>query len=198
MNQTSQKIRSQEEWTEVISPRKGWFDLRINELWRYRDLIILFVRRDFIAIYKQTILGPLWHLIQPVLTTITFTVVFGRIAGISTDGQPQFLFYMAGVTVWGYFAACLSKTSNVFTNNAGIFGKVYFPRLTVPVATVISALIAFGIQLSLFLLVYLIFIINGADLRPNLWILAIPYFYTCDGCIRLRFRDYHFLDDYQI
>lgn len=176
MNQTSQNIAKEAEWTEVISPRKGWFDLQIHELWRYRDLIILFVRRDFIAIYKQTILGPLWHVVQPLLTTITFTIVFGRIAGISTDGQPQFLFYMAGITIWGYFAGCLSKTSNVFRGNADMFGKVYFPRLTVPVATVISALIAFGIQLCLFLTVYLSFFFSGAALNPTLWIFAIPYF----------------------
>ena len=176
MNQLGQRIQTEEEWTEVISPKKSWFDLRVKELWRYRDLIILFVRRDFIAIYKQTILGPLWHIIQPLLTTITFTIVFGRIAGISTDGQPDFLFYMAGITIWGYFASCLTKTSNVFTANAAIFGKVYFPRLTVPVANVISALIAFGIQMSLFLVVYVGYIIAEAPLKPNIWLLAIPYF----------------------
>ncbi|MDX2303674.1 MAG: ABC transporter permease [Microscillaceae bacterium] len=176
MNQTDSKLYANDEWTEVINPQKSWFDLRLKELWQYRDLVILFVRRDFVAIYKQTILGPIWHIIQPLLTTLTFTIVFGQIAGISTDGQPQFLFYMAGVTVWSYFASCLTKTSSVFTSNADMFGKVYFPRLTVPVATVISALIAFGIQLFLFLMVYAGFFIMGTSLKPTLWLLAIPYF----------------------
>ncbi|GAB4397538.1 MAG: ABC transporter permease [Microscillaceae bacterium] len=177
MNQTTQAIPSPEEdWTEIISPKKSWFDLRLGELWRYRDLIGLFVRRDFVSIYKQTILGPLWHIIQPLMTTLVFTIVFGRIAGISTDGQPQFLFYMAGVTIWTYFATCLSKTSNVFTTNADIFGKVYFPRMTIPVATVISALIAFGIQMVLFLIFFGYYLIMGMSMQANIWLLAIPYF----------------------
>ncbi len=176
MNKTTSSLQSEENWTEIISPKKSWFDLRLDELWRYRDLVILFVRRDFVAIYKQTILGPLWHIIQPLMTTIVFTIIFGRIAGISTDGQPQFLFYMCGVTIWNYFAHCLSKTSNVFTSNASIFGKVYFPRLTVPVATVISGLISFGIQMILFLAFYAYFFAQGYTLVPTIWLLGIPFF----------------------
>lgn len=176
MNKTTQSLQSEENWTEIISPKKSWFDLRLNELWRYRDLVILFVRRDFVAIYKQTILGPLWHIIQPLMTTIVFTIIFGRIAGISTDGQPQFLFYMCGVTIWNYFAHCLSKTSNVFTSNANIFGKVYFPRLTVPVATVVSGLISFAIQMTLFFCFYLYYLSQGFVIQINAWIAAIPFF----------------------
>jgi lipopolysaccharide transport system permease protein len=164
-----------EQWTEIISARSSWFDLRLDELWRYRDLVMLFVWRDFVAVYKQTILGPLWHIIQPLFTTITFTIVFGMVARIPTDGIPPFLFYMAGITVWNYFAGCLTKTSNTFVSNAQIFGKVYFPRLTVPVATVISGLLAFGIQLGLFLCFWLGYYFSGYKLQINLWILLVPY-----------------------
>ena len=142
---------SEEEWSEVITPKKSWFDLRLKELWQYRDLIVLFVRRDFVAVYKQTILGPLWHIIQPLFTTLVFVIVFGRIAGLSTDGQPAFLFYLCGVTIWNYFAGNLNKTSNTFVANQSVFGKVYFPRLTVPVSNVISGLFSFIIQFVLFL-----------------------------------------------
>ncbi|MEN4099967.1 MAG: ABC transporter permease, partial [Anaerolineaceae bacterium] len=116
------------EWSMIIRPNRRWFDLNLAELWSYRDLVALFVRRDFVAAYKQTILGPLWYIIQPLLTTITFTVIFGNIAGLPTDGLPHFLFYMSGAVIWTYFAECLSKTSNTFINNAHLFGKVYFPR----------------------------------------------------------------------
>lgn len=152
------------------------FDLRLGELWEYRDLVMLFVWRDFVAIYKQTILGPLWHLIQPLLTTIVFTVIFGNLAKLPTDGQPPFLFYLCGVTIWNYFSQCLGKTSNTFVGNAAIFGKVYFPRMTVPVANVISGLLSFGIQFALFLAVYIYFFARGSDLHPNLWLLGIPVF----------------------
>lgn len=161
-------------WTMVIRPRRSWFDLRFGELWAYRDLVMLFVWRDFVSQYKQTILGPLWYLIQPILTTITFTVIFGRLAGLSTDGVPDFLFYMAGTVVWGYFSACLTKTSNTFTGNAAIFGKVYFPRLAVPVSILFSNLFSFAIQFALFLVVLLWFWVRGAGAAPNLWILAVP------------------------
>ncbi|MCS6822589.1 MAG: ABC transporter permease [Microscillaceae bacterium] len=165
-----------EQWTEIITSQSSWFDLRLNELWRYRDLVMLFVWRDFVAQYKQTILGPLWHIIQPLTTTIIFTIVFGNIAQIPTDGQPAFLFYMSGITIWNYFAACLNKTSSTFTDNAAIFGKVYFPRLTVPVATVISGLFSFGIQLGIFLVFYAYFAWGlGVRLQLNGWLLAIPY-----------------------
>ena len=161
-------------WDLVIEPPSGWFDLHFRELWRYRDLAGLFVRRDFVATYKQTILGPLWHVIQPLLTTLMFTVVFGRIAGLPTDGVPSFIFYMAGTTVWGYFANCLSRTSGTFLANAGIFGKVYFPRMVVPVSVVVSQLIAFSIQFCFFLLFYVLFRARGAPLQPNLAVGLLP------------------------
>lgn len=159
-------------WDLVIEPPKGWLALHLRDLWKYRDLVGLFVRRDFVATYKQTILGPLWHILQPLLTTIMFTVVFGRIANLPTDQAPQFVFYMAGTTVWNYFAQCLTRTSNTFIANAGIFGKVYFPRMTVPVSVVLSQLIAFAIQFAFFLAVFAFFWIRGASIRPN-WAIAL-------------------------
>jgi lipopolysaccharide transport system permease protein len=162
------------DWTLVIRPQRGWLDLRLGELWTYRDLVLLFVRRDFVAVYKQTILGPLWYLIQPLLTTLTFTVIFGKIAGLPTDGLPQFLFYMSGTVIWSYFADCLTKTANTFNSNARLFGKVYFPRLAVPVSILISNLITFAIQFVFFLAFVAYFALSGADLRPNLWMLAFP------------------------
>lgn len=143
MTTMSKSKSDSENWTMIIRPRRSWFDLRLGELWRYRDLMLLFVRRDFVAVYKQTILGPLWHLIQPLLTTITFTVIFGNIARLPTDGLPQFLFYMSGTVIWSHFAACLTKTSGTFIGNASIFGKVYFPRLTVPMAILLSSFASF-------------------------------------------------------
>ncbi len=163
-----------EEWTMVIEPKRSLLDLRLGELWRYRDLVMLFVRRDFVSVYKQTILGPLWYLIQPLLTTITFTVIFGNIAQLPTDGLPQFLFYMSGTVIWTYFAECLTKTSNTFVNNANLFGKVYFPRMAVPVSILISNLITFAIQFVFFLAFMLFFALGGANIRPNLWILLSP------------------------
>ena len=146
-----QSIDDDSDWTMEIRSRRGWFDIDLSELWRYRDLIILFVRRDFVAYYKQTVLGPLWFLLQPLLSTVVFTVIFSNIAHISTDGLPPFLFYMSGTVAWTYFASCMTQTSTTFITNAGIFGKVYFPRLVVTVAVVISNLIAFAIQFGLFL-----------------------------------------------
>ncbi|MGD1839553.1 MAG: ABC transporter permease [Thermonemataceae bacterium] len=171
-----QKHLDEQEWTEVISPKSSWFNLRLGELWRYRDLILLFVRRDFVAVYKQTILGPLWHVIQPLLTTLTFFIVFGQIANLSTDGTPKFLFYLCGTTVWNYFASCFGKTSGTFVNNAQIFGKVYFPRLTVPVSTVIASLFSFGINFIVFLIFYTYFYFTSDSISPNGWVLAVPLF----------------------
>ena len=161
-------------WTLDIRPRRGWFDLRLGELWQYRDLIRLFVWRDFVAVYKQTILGPLWYLVQPLLTTITFTVIFGRVAKLPTDGLPQFLFYMSGTVAWGYFSACLTSTSTTFTSNAGLFGKVYFPRLVAPVSVLISNLVKFAIQFGLFLAFLVYFLLAGAEVQPNWWVLLTP------------------------
>jgi lipopolysaccharide transport system permease protein len=161
------------QWDMIIEPKRGLLDLRWNELWRYRDLVMLFVRRDFVAIYKQTILGPLWYLIQPLLTTLTFTVIFGNIAGLPTDGLPQFLFYMSGTVVWSYFSACLTKTSETFVANAGLFGKVYFPRLAVPVSILVSNLITFAIQFVFFLVFLFYFSLRGASVEPNWWWIAL-------------------------
>ena len=168
-------VRDQDSgWDMEIAPPKGWFSLHLMDLFRYRDLIGLFVRRDFVATYKQTILGPLWHLIQPLLTTLMFTVVFGRIAGLPTDEVPKFIFYMAGTTVWTYFANCLTRTSNTFIANAQIFGKVYFPRMVVPLSVVISQLIAFAIQFGFFLCLYGWFWWRGAPVHPNWALVLLP------------------------
>jgi lipopolysaccharide transport system permease protein len=167
-------MNAQKEWDLIIRPQRSWWDLRLGELWRYRDLIKLLVWRDFVAYYKQTILGPFWYLIQPILTTGVFTVIFGNIARLSTDGLPPFLFYLAGNTVWSYFSTCLISTSNTFTSNAAIFGKVYFPRLSIPISVVISNLISFSIRLGMFLAFLAYFWLAGAHIQPNLWILLLP------------------------
>jgi lipopolysaccharide transport system permease protein len=167
-------LNPNEEWDMIIRPQRAWWDLHLGDLWRYRDLIWLLVWRDFVAYYKQTILGPLWYIIQPVLTTVIFTIIFGNIAKLSTDGLPPFLFYMAGNTVWSYFSACLVSTSNTFTANAGIFGKVYFPRLSMPLSVVISNLISFAIRFVIFLLFLAYFMQAGAEIHPNWWILSLP------------------------
>ncbi|MGB2963584.1 MAG: ABC transporter permease [Anaerolineales bacterium] len=163
-----------ENWDMIIEPQRGLLDLRLGELWRYKDLVLLFVRRDFVSAYKQTILGPLWYLIQPVLTTLMFTVIFGQIASLPTDGLPQFLFYMSGTVIWAYFADCLNKTSNTFVQNYNLFGKVYFPRLVVPLSILISNMITFLIQLALFVSFVLFFMLSGSSIRPNAWIFFLP------------------------
>lgn len=165
---------TQDNWDLIITPRKKWYDLQLREVWRYRDLIALFVRRDFVSRFKQTILGPLWFIIQPLFTSIVFTVIFGQIARLPTDGLPQILFYMSGTVVWHYFSGCLSGTSHTFTANAGIFGKVYFPRLVTPISLVISNLISFAIQLTFFLCFLLYFVIQGADVTLTAWALVLP------------------------
>ena len=161
-------------WTLVIKPHEKLWHVDFREIWRYRDLVTLFVKRNIIVQYKQTILGPLWFLIQPVLTVLMNMVVFGGIAKMSTDGIPQPLFYLAGNVCWFYFSDCLNQTSSTFTANAGMFGKVYFPRLVVPISTVMSNLLRFGIQLGLFIAMYLYFFANGADLQPNMHLLLLP------------------------
>ena len=165
---------SKEDWDKIIKPKTGWFDLPVKDLYKYRDLILLFVKRDFVTFYKQTILGPLWYIIQPLVNTIIFTVIFGRIAKIPTDGTPPFLFYMAGTVVWGYFSVCIIATSNTFVNNAGIFGKVYFPRLCIPLSIVITGLVQFMIQFLIFLCFYLYYWIEGADVKPTYWVMLLP------------------------
>lgn len=161
-------------WDLVIEPKTSLFDLKLKEVWKYRDLLVLFVRRDFVATYKQTILGPLWHFIQPIFTTIMFLLVFGKIAGIPTDGIQPILFYMSGITIWNYFSACLTSTSNTFLSNAGIFGKVYFPRLISPLSTVASNLVKFGIQFLLLLSVMVFFGLTKGNFHFGISWLLIP------------------------
>ena len=167
-----------QDWTTVIQPREGLLHVDFKELWRYRDLCMLFVRRNITTQFKQTILGPLWYLIQPTMTVIMYMVVFGGIAQISTDGLPQPLFYLSGICLWQYFTDCLTKTSSTFTANAGIFGKVYFPRMIVPISTVISNLLRFAIQLGLFLIVYAVYMIFGLQgyehVHTNWYVLLLP------------------------
>ena len=164
----------EKDWTLVIRPRERLWDVDFREIWRYRDLIELFVRRNIVVQYKQTILGPLWYLIQPVLTVVMNMVVFGGIAGMSTDGVPQPLFYMAGNVCWFYFADCLNQTSRTFTDNQAMFGKVYFPRLVVPIATVVSNLLRFVIQLALFAVLYLYFLLSGSSISLGWLVLLLP------------------------
>jgi len=164
-----------EKWTTIIKPRTGLFDVNFKEILQYRDLWSMFVKRDIITVYKQTVLGPLWFFIQPVLSTMMYMVVFGGIAKISTDGLPQPLFYLAGISMWNYFSECLNKTSSTFTTNANIFGKVYFPRLIMPLVSVTSNLLKFFIQLSLFIAVYLYYIVfTDVQIAVNIYALLFP------------------------
>ncbi|MBJ6119783.1 ABC transporter permease [Pontibacter sp. BT310] len=164
-----------EEWTLIIEPKSNLFDLRLREVWQYKDLLFLFVKRDFKAAYKQTILGPLWHFIQPLFTTIVFLVVFNKIAEIPTDGVPPTLFYMSGIAIWNYFASCLTATSNTFLANAGIFGKVYFPRLILPISIVTSNVIKFGIQFLLLLVVMIYYMLQGNTIHFGISWFVIPF-----------------------
>lgn len=161
-------------WSLIIKPQSSWWDLNLQALFKAKDLLWMFVWRDFVSLYKQTILGPLWFFIQPVLSTLVFTVIFGRIAKIPTDGVPQMLFYLSGLVGWNYFSDCLTKTSSTFTSNAGIFGKVYFPRLVVPLSIVISNLLKFAVQFVLFLGFWAYFYFSGANLNPNAFIFLTP------------------------
>ena len=163
-----------QEWTETIESNHSLLDLNLKEVWRYKDLVYMFVKRDFISSFKQTILGPIWFFINPIFTTVVYLVVFGGIANISTDGAPKILFYLAGVTLWNYFSSCLNGTSSVFTSNAAIFGKVYFPRLVMPISIVFSNLMRFGVQMVLFLIAFLYYLTKG-EVQPNWWILATPF-----------------------
>ncbi|MDR1315476.1 MAG: ABC transporter permease [Spirochaetales bacterium] len=160
-----------DKWT-VIKPKNSLLALNLGDVWRYRDLVRMFVVRDFVTLYKQTILGPLWFIIQPLFTSGMYFMIFGRLAQISTDGVPELLFYMAGVINWGYFAECLGKTADTFTGNASVFGKVYFPRLTVPVTNIVTGMLRYAIQFTLFLVFYFIFLFKGANVSPN-WMIAL-------------------------
>lgn len=166
----------EDDWLYEISPKRKLIDLNFKEIWQYRDLLILFVKRDIVTVYKQTILGPLWYFIQPLFTSVIFTLVFNNIANIPTGNVPPFLFNLAGVTAWNYFNESLTKTSSTFTANAGIFGKVYFPRVVMPLKTVISGLFKFGIQLMILIVFYFYFLIKGFDLSPNSNLLLFPVY----------------------
>ncbi|WP_419788962.1 ABC transporter permease [Mucilaginibacter sp. FT3.2] len=165
----------EEKWDIELTPHSSLFDLKLNDVWHYRDLLMLLVRRDFVSFYKQTILGPLWFFIQPLFTTIIYTFIFGNLANISADNLDKPLFYMAGITAWNYFADCLTKTSSVFTANAGLFGKVYFPRLIVPLSIVVSNLIRFGVQMALFFITMAFYAIKGSNVHPNIYLLLFPF-----------------------
>lgn len=180
-------MQKEEHWDLTIKPQTHWYDLRIKEIFKYKDLLFLFVKRDFISIYKQTILGPLWFFIQPIITAITFTVIFGSLAKISTDGLPQILFYMCGITLWNYFADTLTKTADTFSSNVNIFGKVYFPRMIVPLSVVVSNLIKFGIQFLLFLCVWIYYLIQTDLIHPNKMLVLIPYLIILIGFMALSF-----------
>ncbi|MDR0829210.1 MAG: ABC transporter permease [Prevotellaceae bacterium] len=164
----------EQKWDTVIEPKTGLFRLDLKEIWKFRDLFSLFVKRDIITQYKQTVLGPLWFIIQPILTTIMQVVIFKGVAKMSTDGLPAILFYMSGNVFWGYFSECITKTSSTFNTNAAIFGKVYFPRMIAPLSTVASNLVRFAIQMALFIAFYIYFIATGTPISPNIYLLMFP------------------------
>jgi lipopolysaccharide transport system permease protein len=165
----------EEEWDIEITAKHSLFDLRLKDLWHYRDLLLLLVRRDFVSFYKQTVLGPIWFFVQPAITIVIYTIVFGNLAGISTNGLPKPLFYLAGIIIWNYFSECLTKTSTVFKDNSAMLGKVYFPRLIMPLSIVLSNLIRFGVQFMLFIIVYIFFFFKGEALSPNGFVFMFPF-----------------------
>ena len=191
-------------WDFVITPQKGFLVLDLQSVWRYRDLVWMFFRRDFIAFYQQTVLGPLWYLIQPTLTALTYYMVFGRIANLSTNDLPPFLFYMSGIVIWGYFSTCFTNNSEIFSKNASLFGKVYFPRLVVPISVALSGMIAFAIQFALLMLVALVFWLTGSNfVMSSMVLLGAPLILLYVACLgmgvgliisalTLRFRDLSF------
>lgn len=174
-----------EDWDIELKPQDNVFNLHLKDVWNYRDLLWLLVRRDFVSFYKQTIFGPIWFFIQPIFTTIIFTIIFGRLAGISTSGAPAPLFYMIGNVSWNYFADCLNKTSTVFRDNASIFGKVYFPRLIMPLSIVFSNLVKFGVQLTLFVVLMVYYLFQGNSIHPNWFILLFPFIIILMACMGL-------------
>jgi lipopolysaccharide transport system permease protein len=184
---TSHTTENEPDWLFEIKPKDHIFRLNLKEIWQYRDLLLLFVKRDVVTQYKQTILGPLWYLIQPLFTSVIFTLIFNQIAGIDTGTIPPFLFNLAGITAWNYFSTCLNSTSNTFSANAGIFGKVYFPRLIMPLSVVVSNLLKFGIQLLIFTAFYLYFIAKGVNLTPNGLVFLFPFLIVIMGILGLGF-----------
>ena len=176
-----------ENWLYTISPKKKLVDFNFKEIWRYRDLLFLFVKRDIITVYKQTILGPLWFLIQPLFTAVVFTLIFNNLGQIETGAVPAFLFNMTGITAWNYFKECLSGTSDTFVKNQAIFGKVYFPRVIMPMTVTISNLLKFGIQLLIFLLFYLYYYFSGSHISPNAHIVLLPFYVLIMALLGLGF-----------
>lgn len=166
---------TEQEWESEIKSDNSLFSINLQEVWHYRDLLLMLVKRDYITFYKQTILGPIWFFVQPILTTLIYILLFGQIAKLSTDGIPQAAFYMAGITIWNYFSESLTKTSTVFKDNAALMGKVYFPRLIMPLSIIVSGLMKFAIQFGLFICVVLYFTFVEKSIHPNLWVLATPY-----------------------
>ncbi|RTY92280.1 ABC transporter permease [Flavobacterium sp. GT3R68] len=181
------KDNTNSEWLFEITPKNKFFSLNLKEIWQYRDLLMLFVKRDVVTVYKQTVLGPLWYLIQPLFTSITFTIIFNNVAGIDTGTVPPFLFNLAGITVWNYFTSCLNATSDTFRSNAGIFGKVYFPRLIVPISIVISNLLKFGIQFLIFIVFYIYYYMQGAAVALNSATAFFPLLIVLMGILGLGF-----------
>lgn len=173
------------EWLFEITPKNNFFSLNLKEVWHYRDLLLLFVKRDVVTVYKQTILGPLWYLIQPLFTSLTFTIIFNTVAGIETGTVPPFLFNLAGIMVWNYFTACFTGTSDTFRSNAALFGKVYFPRLIMPLSTVISNLLKFGIQFLIFVAFYVFYYFQGAVISLNVSLLFFPLLIALMGILGL-------------
>jgi lipopolysaccharide transport system permease protein len=165
---------TEEKWDIEITAHNNLLDLKLRDVWQYRDLLLLLVRRDFVSFYKQTILGPIWFFVQPVITILFYTLVFGNLAGIPVDGLPKPLFYLAGTIIWNYFAECLIKTSTVFKDNASMLGKVYFPRLIMPLSIVLSNLVRFSVQFILFIIMYVFYILKGTAIAPNIYILFLP------------------------
>ena len=198
-------MQNKEHWDLVIKPQNKWYQIDLKAIWKYRDLLMLLVRRDFVAVYKQTILGPLWFFIQPIITAVTFTFIFGNVAKLSTDGNPSILFYLSGITIWTYFSDCLTKTSTTFISNAGVFGKVYFPRLIMPLSVLVSNLIKLGIQLAIFLSVWIYYINTGEQVKPHwdmMWLLPILVFMLAGlgfgfgiliSSLTTKYRDLNFL-----
>ena len=199
----------QEDWLFVIKPKSKFLSLNLKEIWQYRDLLFLFVKRDIITVYKQTVLGPLWYLIQPLFTSLTFTIIFNNVAGISTGSVPPFLFNLAGITVWNYFTACLNGTSDTFKANANVFGKVYFPRIITPLSIVISNLIKFGIQFLIFIAFYIFYYLKGVNLILNGFAVFFPFLIIIMGILGLglgmlissmitKYRDFSYLVSFGI
>lgn len=178
-------VKNNQVWTEEIKSKNDIFSINIKGIWHYRDLLLMLLKRDFITFYKQTILGPIWFFVQPILTSVIYLVLFGQVAKLSTDGLPQLAFYLSGITIWNYFADSLIKTSSVFQNNASIFGKVYFPRLIMPLSIVFSSLMKFAIQFALFIAVVLYYSIYKHEIQPNLWVLMTPILILLMACFAL-------------